>query len=680
MKRFAKRLMALALILTIIFSFACLPTSGLTYNEAYSQLISAGFPASYAKKLANVKVAHPNWEFKVMKVNLDWDYVVEQELNPGACTVWMSTGASTTRLYASRSLGTYTSGDGLDYTYVKRDGGTGGFYTDASKLAVSEYMNPLHFIGNDVTVLMFEELGWGDLNYDSAVATVESMLSGTFMSSATKNTNYVDASGNIKYVTTSGTTGLIEGTYASVICTAAQAAKINPFYFTSKIIGEVCLSDGSPSGSVSGTYGGYTGYYNYLNINASDSATGEAIASGLSYAKSKGWDNPKTAIEAGAEFLSSGYIKAGQDTAYLQKFNVSTNSIDTSHQYMTAVNGVHYMLQKTYDGYVSSNTLENVRTFKIPVYNNMPDGTGTDIWFSGYSNTGTVTSDKATVRTAATYTGDNLASSYPKNTVVTLSAGVHNTGSEASTNTMLYGPLWYKLSTGHYMIEEYVEVSATAIVNKGSTVTLTTKQTSGSTEKPRFMSWDTRIATVDSNGKVTGVSAGTTKVVAYLSNGAFAVINVKVSSTNANGVPTSATSGTYSVNDSASFISQISLGTTVAQLLAGINERNYITVTKNGTAISGDTVISTGCVVSIMDGSSVVKSYTTIVTGDLNGDGAVTASDSLGIRDYILGASDLSTISFKAADLNADGKITAADSLGIRDYLLGVSGITPKAY
>ena len=50
------------------------------------------------------------------------------------------------------------------------------------------------------------------------------------------------------------------------------------------------------------------------------------------YAKEQGWNNPYKAILGGASFLGSDYIGAGQDTLYLQKWDV-VGTIGT-HQYM----------------------------------------------------------------------------------------------------------------------------------------------------------------------------------------------------------------------------------------------------------------------------------------------------------------------------------------------------------
>ena len=62
------------------------------------------------------------------------------------------------------------------------------------------------------------------------------------------------------------------------------------------------------------------------------------------------------------------------------------------------------------------------------------------------------------------------------------------------------------------------------------------------------------------------------------------------------------------------------------------------------------------------------------VCGDFNGDGKVTASDSLGALKTAVGSG---TCALKACDFNGDGKITAADALGVLRTAVG-QGTTPK--
>ncbi|MBQ0015068.1 MAG: Ig-like domain-containing protein [Oscillospiraceae bacterium] len=680
LKRVLSFLMATIIILTTFISSGFSALAAESQTDFYNKF--NGLPTAYINKLWELKQQHPNWQFEPMNTGLDWDTVINTEAQPKANTVWLSTSTAVTRLYADRSVGTYTASRGLDYTYEVRDQGSGGYYVDASVMAIAAFMNPYYFLDSDVTVLMFENLGWGDLDYNTTVNNIEAMLTGTFMSKSNINTNYVSASGCVTYVNTSGQRVSTGDTYAALICTAAKNNKLNPYYLTSKILGEVGTNG---SGSTSGTTSSYTGYYNYLNVGASDSSSGDAVANGLSYAKSHGWTSPGAAIEGGAQTIANGYISAGQDTPYLQKFNVANGKITTSHQYMTAINGIHVTLQKTYDGYKTAGTLDSVRTFKIPVYKNMPNATGSTISFSGYPQTGTVKRSIATIRTDRNYSAAKTTLSSDN---VTLEAGLHNNGNVTQTGTMYYGPLWYKVGNA-YVIEDYVEVNANATVKKGGTLQLNTSQNSGSTEKPRFMSWDKRIATVNANGVVTGVSQGTTKVVAYLANGSFAVVNVTVSTTTPTGVPTTITSSNYSVNNTASFISKIPLGTTAGTLKSGLNEKQYVSITKGGRTLGDNEIVTTGCVVSIVSNGSTIKSYTTIVTGDVGennglGDGAIDIADLIAIRNEILaslkGKSTLSGANYKAADVDGNGSIEIDDLIKVRDQILKRSTISPRAY
>ena len=80
----------------------------------------------------------------------------------------------------------------------------------------------------------------------------------------------------------------------------------------------------------------FLGYYNFYNIGAYNStAAGGAIANGLKYAKNGStnatlnsnslipWTNRYRAIVGGAYIIGNSYISKGQNTIYLQKFNVT---------------------------------------------------------------------------------------------------------------------------------------------------------------------------------------------------------------------------------------------------------------------------------------------------------------------------------------------------------------------
>ena len=149
----------------------------------------------------------------------------------------------------------------------------------------------------------------------------------------------------------------------------------------SRVKQEVVTGPNTLSNSVSGTYKGYEGYYNFYNIGANDSPGGGAIANGLNYAKNGSknkannekylipWTSPYRSIVGGSYFLGSTYINRGQDTVYLQKFNVTPVST-YFHQYMTNVEAPWAEAKKIAAAY--KNMEDTPIVFSIPVYLNMP--------------------------------------------------------------------------------------------------------------------------------------------------------------------------------------------------------------------------------------------------------------------------------------------------------------------
>ncbi len=69
--------------------------------------------------------------------------------------------------------------------------------------------------------------------------------------------------------------------------------------------------------------------------------------------------------------ISTNYILRGQDTLYLQKFNVTTNG-RYGHQYMQNIMAPASEAPNIKKAYSNTGALNNSFVFKIPVYNNMP--------------------------------------------------------------------------------------------------------------------------------------------------------------------------------------------------------------------------------------------------------------------------------------------------------------------
>ena len=112
-------------------------------------------------------------------------------------------------------------------------------------------------------------------------------------------------------------------------------------------------------------------FYNIFNINASGTTTADIIKNALIWAKAKGWNTIEKCISGGVDFIANGYITKGQDTMYLEKFDVVADEF-YSHQYAQDVMYAQNQGEKLRRILESIDATEYAYTFVIPVYENMP--------------------------------------------------------------------------------------------------------------------------------------------------------------------------------------------------------------------------------------------------------------------------------------------------------------------
>ncbi|MBR7021160.1 MAG: SH3 domain-containing protein [Lachnospiraceae bacterium] len=322
------------------------------------QLRDAGFPESYIPYLTKLHEQHPTWKFKAYKTGLDWNDVIEGENTLGNNLIEKNKGISWLS-YAPGSYnwrtGRFKSFDGKEWMMINSAG-------------LQYYMDPRNWL-DDTYIYMFE-----DLTYDpktQTVAGVEKILRGTVMDGAVFS--YIDANGKERSVT-----------YAQAFMEAAAYSGVNPYHLASRVKQEV-TSGGSFSLSATGTVEGFEGYYNFYNIGAYNSTAAlGAIRNGLKYAKYGStnaslnekckipWDNRYDAIVGGAYYIGSTYIRNGQNTIYLQKYNV-TGKNTYAHQYMSNAQAPKSEGYKVAQAYLKMGAVDSMEiTFSIPVYNNMP--------------------------------------------------------------------------------------------------------------------------------------------------------------------------------------------------------------------------------------------------------------------------------------------------------------------
>lgn len=325
-----------------------------TDNVAFETLLKK-FPDSYQASLRSLHASYPKWKFVAIQTNLDWSTVIANESVVGRNVIQSNYPRGTASLapfsYLSTSSGAYNwSTD----SYVVKDGVN---WYSANSEVIAHYMDPRNFL-NSTDIFQFEALA-----YDSSQkpTVVQSILSNTFMRG---NYSVVD----------SATNQVVSGSYKQAFMDAGTTAKASPYFLATRCKQEVGVNG---SNSTSGTYPGYEGIYNYYNIGAFDGSN--AVAQGLQWASTgtsygKPWTNPYKSIVGGAQYIASNYINVGQNTLYLQKFNVNPTSeaLRYTHQYMTNVQAPYSEGRTTREAYNNLGILNEEIVFYIPVYNNMP--------------------------------------------------------------------------------------------------------------------------------------------------------------------------------------------------------------------------------------------------------------------------------------------------------------------
>lgn len=324
-------------------------------SDASFETLLAAFPESYKASLQALHTEYPNWRFVAVNTNLDWATVIQNESVVGRNVIQSNYPKGTASLapfsYLSTASGAY---NWETDTYILKDGSN--WYT-ASPAVIAYYMDPRNFL-NSTDIFQFEALAY-DPSHSETV--VQSILNNTFMSG---DYSVVD----------SATNTVVSGSYRQAFMDAGVTAQANPYFLATRSKQEVGVNG---SGATSGTYAGYEGIYNFYNIGAFDG--GDAIAKGLQWAKTgtdygKPWTNPYKSIVGGGQYIATNYINKGQNTLYLQKFNVKPNNVADLyiHQYMTNVQAPYSEGRSTRSAYNAMGILADTMVFYIPVYNNMP--------------------------------------------------------------------------------------------------------------------------------------------------------------------------------------------------------------------------------------------------------------------------------------------------------------------
>ncbi len=387
-----------------------------------ASLASQNFPESYKVYLRALHKKYPNWKFVAEKIVPTWSTVLNAEFGKEALISKNETAAWKTfdKGYYDFSTGTHTTFDGgayhaasleylkycldprnfLNETYIFMFMRAYG-QTDEAVSGVTNILSGLNWAktypDNDEIVYFFEDgtykiVSNKDVKEESSSSGGTSSDSTSSAESSSENTSSGDSSSGTSSEESSSDTSSdntssedetievgdkLDGkvvkeimeidSYGKAFIAANKISGISAYMLASRVRQEQGVN-GNPSGM--GKVTGYEGYYNFWNIKTSGD---DKYLKGAQYAKEKGWDTPLKSIIGGSEWINTNYFQAGQDTLYLQKFDIVAGGNGYYwHQYMTylpAPQDEALILKRGF----TAETLQNEAVFKIPVYTGMPE-------------------------------------------------------------------------------------------------------------------------------------------------------------------------------------------------------------------------------------------------------------------------------------------------------------------
>ena len=311
-------IVALIIIINIFWNFCAAKNVYAQERQNVSARIN-NYPG-YAELINNLRAAHPNWNFKMFYTGLDWNQVIKNET-----TAWHGRNL----IYSDKTRDWMCS-TCSDKRYDN------GSWRCASEATVSYYMDPRNFL-NDDYIFQFEESV-----FNESIHTVDGIMyktNGTFLAGREN---------------------------AEAMIQACRNVNISPYQVVSRLL----LEQGSSGSTMSR---GNNGWYNVFNVGASGNSSSQIIANATQYAQDNGWNTLAKSILGGIDFLKSKYIGIGQNTIYLQKFDVdSSDGILYYHQYMQNVSAAYTEGQTVREIYRNAGTFNSSISFVIPVYENMP--------------------------------------------------------------------------------------------------------------------------------------------------------------------------------------------------------------------------------------------------------------------------------------------------------------------
>lgn len=285
----------------------------------------------YKELIDKLQKEHPNWTFTLFYTKLSWEDVIKNE------------GHKDNVKYPTNLIP-----DSTEYPEdwrceidqnKKFDNGT---WLCASNKAIKNQMDPRNIL-NDDNIFEFVELKYVD--GAQTLKGIEKITQNTFLDNENVEKSLIEA---------------------------GKKANIDPYFLASRLIQEqgkkgTTLSKGYQ-------YDENTIVYNPFNIGAKGNSSAEIIENAAQYAYQQGWNSLDKAIIGGVEYVKEDYINKGQNTLYLQKFDVVNEDKSLyKNQYMQNLMAPQSEAKNMLKIYTASNTVNSRLNIIIPLYENMPD-------------------------------------------------------------------------------------------------------------------------------------------------------------------------------------------------------------------------------------------------------------------------------------------------------------------
>lgn len=581
----------LILIAIFILTFAIINLIMINPVQAATQSRSTDIDGIDEQKYPGVKqmikdlqAKHENWNFKVLYTEIDWYEALKSE--------YVGHGDSPRNLVP---VGASFTGEWICEICKADKYYDSGKWRCASEKTLQYMMDARNSI-NESDIFQFMELTYQECTLEN----IKAMVAGTFLD----NESYINA-----------------------ILTAGQQYDVSPYYIVALAIQE---QGKSGSSTISGNYLGYEGYYNIFNINASGNGEGTIITNALAYAKKYEWDTLEKSIDGGVQKISTSYIAKGQNTLYLQKFDVDNSDGQLYwHQYQQNVMAAQNEGVTIRETFEEIKAIDSSYTFVIPLYLN--------------------TSQKAKGKPLKDFE-INIANSEKVKVNVKVSINLRATPKGDVINTLYANEIVYRLEKG---TEKIAGTYWDKVMKENGVIGYVARETYD--YEPEYKLYLIPIIEEEPEEKPEEMPDENPEEIP----------SEEPKNPETNELPT-VSNDKIKVELENKQVT-IAPGVTVQEIVELVGTALKVT-DKDGNELEKTSVAGTGCKIN--------DTYTLVMLGDVNGDGKVNSGDTLAIKQHIKLVKEMTNEAYlNAADINKDGKVNSGDSLIAKQHIKEVKYI-----